>query len=79
METLNTYHIASITELREPMKVLEAAKGQPVAILKNNRHVATLTPAQQSESRPATDLEIQQALAKTQHQDQPILAYLKSR
>jgi len=35
MTRLLTNHIATMTELREPHKVLERSGGQPVAILKN--------------------------------------------
>lgn len=81
METLSTYHIASVTELREPMKVLEAAKGQPVAILKNNKQIAVLVPTldQKEQGGPVSNSELAAALKKTQDQDRPILDYLKSR
>ena len=83
MERLNTPYIASITELREPMKVLEAAKGRPVAILKNNKQIATLVPSgdEESHSSPtsASSEEVMEALRLTRSQDEPILEYLRTR
>jgi death-on-curing family protein len=46
MTRLLTPHIATMTELREPHKVLERAGGKPVAILKNSAVVAYLVPAE---------------------------------
>jgi antitoxin StbD len=46
MPRLLTRHIATMTELREPHKVLARAKGEPVAILKSSEVVAYLIPAE---------------------------------
>ncbi len=46
MTRLLTPHIATMTELREPHKVLARAKGQPTAILKSSEVVAYLIPAE---------------------------------
>jgi|GEM_PF-2199517 len=46
MTHLLTPHIATMTELREPHKVLTRAKGQPTAILKSSEVVAYLIPAE---------------------------------
>lgn len=46
MTRLLTPHIATMTELREPHKVLGRAKGQPMAILKSSEVVAYLIPAE---------------------------------
>ncbi|WP_103256681.1 hypothetical protein [Tabrizicola aquatica] len=46
MTHLLTRQIATITELREPHKVLARAKGEPVAILKNSEVAAYLIPAE---------------------------------
>jgi antitoxin StbD len=45
MTRLLTPHIATMTELREPHKVLARAKGEPTAILKSSEVVAYLIPA----------------------------------
>ena len=42
MTRLLTPHIATMTELREPHKVLERSGGKPVAILKNSALVGYL-------------------------------------
>ena len=44
MTRLLTTHIATMTEMREPHKVLARAKGQPVAILKNSAVIGYLIP-----------------------------------
>ena len=42
MNKLLTPHIVTMTEMREPHKVLEQSGGQPVAVLKNSALVSTL-------------------------------------
>ena len=82
MQTLDTLHIATITELREPMKVLEAANGQPVAILKNNLHVATLTPVHTAETPKTDHISVEDALnifESSKAVDQPVYDYLRTR
>lgn len=83
MTRLLTNEIASITELREPQKVLARAKGKPVAILKNSRPVAYLVPAEacvgEDEVRHATREEVLAALAETRAEVQPVLDYLKDK
>jgi antitoxin StbD len=44
MATLLTKHIASMTEMREPHKVLEKSGGEPVAVLKNSALVGYFVP-----------------------------------
>ena len=46
MTRLLTPHIATMTELREPHKVLERAGGKPVAILRKSEVVAYFIPAE---------------------------------
>ena len=75
MTRLLTQHIATITELREPHKVLERAGGKPVAILKNSQVVAYLVPQEameQVEARVATMDEVMESV-------QPVLDYLKDK
>ncbi|MHA7887085.1 hypothetical protein [Roseicyclus sp.] len=83
MTRLLTNEIASITELREPQKVLARAKGKPVAILKNSKPVAYLVPAEacvgEDEVRYATREEVLAALAETRADVQPVLDYLKDK
>jgi antitoxin StbD len=61
MTRLLTPHIATMTELREPHKVLERSGGKPVAILKNSAVVAYLVPEEavdKAEHRVATREEV---------------------
>ncbi len=46
MAKLLTRSIATMTELREPQKVLDRAEGEPVAILKNSRCVGYFVPVE---------------------------------
>ena len=50
MTHLLTPHIATMTEMREPHKVLERANGKPVAILKNSALVGYFVPAEAIQS-----------------------------
>ena len=82
MTRLLTHHIATMTELREPHKVLERANGQPVAILKHSALVGYLVPAsavQAEESRVATLEEMVAHLEATQAEVQPVLDYLRDK
>lgn len=82
MTRLLTPHIATMTELREPHKVLERAGGKPVAILKNSAVVAYLVPEEavdKAEHRYATREEVMEALERTRARAQPVLDYLKDK
>ncbi|WP_284164075.1 hypothetical protein [Frigidibacter sp. SD6-1] len=80
--TLLTNQIATITELREPQKVLDRANGKPVAILKNSQLVGYLVPAeaaQPGEHRHATMDEVLAHLRETREEVQPVLDYLRDK
>lgn len=82
MTRLLTPHIATMTELREPHKVLERSGGKPVAILKNSALVGYLVPAHavcKEEPRVATREEVMESLARTRARAQPVLDYLKDK
>lgn len=82
MTRLLTPHIATMTEMREPHKVLERANGKPVAILKNSALVGYFVPAEAistTEHRVATMEEVMQSLARTRASAQPVLDYLKDK
>lgn len=82
MTRLATPQIATMTELREPQKVLDRANGQPVAILKNSALVGYLVPAEavgQVEHRYATMEEVMKHLEETREGVQPVLDYLKDK
>ena len=44
MTRIHTKHIATMTEMREPHKVLAKSNGKPVAILKNSQVVGYFVP-----------------------------------
>ena len=82
MKRLLTNRTIGITELREPAKVLEQAKGRAVAVLKNNECVAYFVPAEAVDeitSRHASRAEVVVALEETKKADAPVLEYLKDK
>jgi len=82
MARLLTTHIATMTEMREPHKVLERSGGKPVAILKNSRCVGYFVPeeaVQKDEPRYATREQVLEALERTREQAQPVLDYLRDK
>jgi antitoxin StbD len=82
MTRLATPQICTMTELREPQKVLDRANGQPVAILKNSTLVGYLVPAEAVEAgghRYATLEEVQDYLETSRARVQPVLDYLKDK
>ena len=83
MTRLATPQIATMTEMREPQKVLDRAGGQPVAILKNSTLVGYLVPAEAVASlddhRALTMDELDAILTRTRAKAQPVLDYLKDK
>lgn len=82
MKRLLTNQICTMTELREPQKVLDAAGGKPVAIMKNSKCIGYLVPEEatlQHEPRHATMDEVMAAFEATHAQSQPVLDYLKDK
>ena len=83
MTRLLTNHICTMTELREPHKVLERSGGQPVAVLRNSALVAYLVPAdavQEMEgNRVATREEVLAHLEESRERNQPVLDYLRDK
>ena len=82
MAKLLTNHIASITELREPQKVLDAASGEPVAILKNSKLVGYLVPREALEdvdAQSATRDEVFGVFESRLEVTQPIYDYLRDK
>ena len=82
MTTLLTKHIASMTEMREPHKVLEKSGGEPVAVLKNSALVGYFVPASAISNelhRQASMEEIKASLAARKTVTQPVLDYLKDK
>lgn len=83
MATLLTRQIATITELREPQKVLDRAGGKPVAILKNSQPVAYIVPIDAISApgthRALTMDELRAHLSETREEVQPVLDWLKDK
>ena len=82
MTRLATPNICTMTELREPQKVLDRANGQPVAILKNSALVGYIVPAEavgQAEHRVATMEEVMDVLERSKERVQPVLDYLRDK
>ncbi|MEM6341130.1 MAG: hypothetical protein AAF729_08265 [Pseudomonadota bacterium] len=83
MTRLLTNEIATMTEMREPQKVLDRAKGKPVAILKNSKLVGYFVPAEAvaapDENRVATLDEVMAVLEATRENAQPVLDYLRDK
>jgi len=82
MTRILTNHIATMTEMREPHKVLERSGGKPVAVMKNSKCVGYFVPAEatlQDEPRYATLDEVMEAIESTRAQTQPVLDYLKDK
>lgn len=79
---IHTNLICTMTELREPQKVLDRAGGKPVAIMKNSKCVGYLVPeeaALDDEPRYATRDEVMAYIANTRNEVQPVLDYLKDK
>ena len=82
MTKLLTPYIATMTEMREPHKVLERSGGNPVAVLKNSALVGYFVPAeavQETDSRVATRDEVLGSLKRRKDVNQPVLDYLKDK
>ncbi len=82
MARLLTNRIATMTEMREPHKVLARSGGKPVAIMKNSRCVGYLVPEEstlQEEPHYATREEVLASLRKRREVNQPVLDYLKDK
>ena len=82
MSRLLTNRIATITEMREPHKVIEKAGGQPVAILRNSQCVGYFVPNEIVDQVKTTRISREALLAsleKTRENDAPVLEYLKDK
>ena len=82
MTTLLTKNIASMTEMREPHKVLEKSEGKPVAILKNSNLVGYFVPAEaighQDHIQTTAD-DVLRSMAKRKPVTLPVREYLRDK
>ncbi|MEZ5539830.1 MAG: hypothetical protein R3E63_07760 [Pseudomonadales bacterium] len=82
MEHLLTHKTVSLTELRDPAKVLEQAGSSPVAVLNRNKVVGYFVPVAAVDDlqfEPADTDDIARALAETQAEMRPVLDYLRDK
>ncbi|MGI9293576.1 MAG: hypothetical protein ACR2PS_06290 [Pseudomonadales bacterium] len=82
MEHLLTNKTASLTELRDPKKVIEQAGGKPVAILNRNQLEGYFVPASavgKVSFEPAESDDVTAAMEKRKAALQPTLDYLKNK
>ena len=82
MEHLLTHKTVSLTELRDPAKVLEEAGSSPVAVLNRNKVVGYfvgVAAVDELSFEPAQQEDIMRALAETQKEMQPVLNYLRDK
>ncbi|MEL6451151.1 MAG: hypothetical protein AAFQ19_07805 [Pseudomonadota bacterium] len=81
MTRLRTTHIATMTEMRAPQKVLDRAKGQPVAVVKNANLVGYFVPAAAVAAPGAHQVvrldAVRTALEARRAMDQPVLDDLR--
>jgi hypothetical protein len=82
MEHLLTHRTVSLTELRDPAKVLEKAGSTPVAVLNRNKVVGYFVPAAAVETlsfEPASQADLLAAMASVHDEMKPVLDYLKDK
>ncbi len=82
MQKILATKTASLTDLRDPMKVIEAAGDSAVAIMNRNKVVGYFVPearVNKVEYRYATKEEVAQAMSEIKEKTQPVLEYLKDK
>ena len=82
MQKILANKTVSMTELRDPAKVLANAGDSPVAVLNRNKVVGYLVPnsvVEDTSFETASDDEVKQLLAATKTTDDPVLDYLKDK
>ncbi len=82
MEYLLSSKTVSLTELRDPAKVLAHAGDSPVAVLNRNKVVGYFVPlaaVAQIEFEAVDKKQLQDVLNSSRNQVQPVLDYLKDK
>lgn len=82
MQKILATKTASLTDLRDPMKVIESAGDSPVAIMNRGEVIGYFVPeacVSKVEYRYATQEEIADAMQKIKKKAQPVLDYLKDK
>ncbi|MGZ9812222.1 hypothetical protein ACXN5S_17300 [Pseudoroseicyclus sp. H15] len=83
MTSLLTNQIATMTEMRDPQKVLDRAHGKPVAVLRNSKLVGYFVPVEATTEpeghRAARMDEVVESMARRRSTNQPVLDYLRDK
>lgn len=82
MQKILTHKTVSLTELRDPAKVLANAGDSPVAVLNRNKVVGYFVPSSVVDGvsfEQADSDEVKKLLLDTQDTDQPVLDYLQDK
>lgn len=82
MQKILTHKTVSLTELRDPAKVLANAGDSPVAVLNRNKVVGYFVPSSVVDDvsfEQADSDEVRKLLLETQNIDQPVLDYLQDK
>lgn len=82
MQTILAHKTASMTDLREPAKVLKMAEDSPVALLNRNTVVGYFVPASAVEAIEAETVSVEDALRVFDARRptiEPVLDYLKDK
>jgi antitoxin StbD len=82
METILTHKTVSITEMRDPKKVIEQAGDSPVAILNRNSVVGYFVPnniVRKREVEYASEAEVLQILQESMEENKEVLEYLRDK
>lgn len=82
MQKILATKTASLTDLRDPMKVIESAGDSPVAIMNRGEVLGYFIPearVNKATYRYATAEEIAQAMSEIKEKAQPVLEYLKDK
>ena len=82
MQSLKAHKTASLTELRDPAKVIDQAGSSPVAVMNRNKCVGYFVPVEAVDKlsfEPADMDDVKAAMAKRKPVTQPVLDYLKDK
>ena len=82
MQKILATKTASLTDLRDPMKVIESAGDSPIAIMNRNKVLGYFVPESRVSKvayRYATKEEVAEAITAIKEKTQPVLEYLKDK
>jgi antitoxin StbD len=81
IQNIKANKTASLTDLRDPMKVIEAAGNDTVAIMNRNQLVGYFVPAARAEVNFSyvTDEEFDKILPEVLEEEKEVLDYLKDK